>query len=284
MILNFRWITIKKTKMKIVCFPKMTGLILIGLLMVFNSCEDGMPVVDADYFDEVIYMPAALHNPYMIDDVPRRRGDSPTPGSPIRYRVYNDDNRFDVLLAAYRAGVYSKGSFPVDITVHTDTIQALIDDGAFPGMEILPTDRFTIPQSAIMNDGEDLAKFELAVDLEFLRDSYPDAIYGIAVSISSTERQTNPDLATTLIIINTRFIKPTAGFTHRVTDNEVVFTNISRYGMEYSWNFGDGSAVSDEVSPSHTYAASGTYDVSLTALGVTGSLDEDVFTVSVTIP
>lgn len=229
-------------------------------------------------------MPAALHNPYMINEVPQRRGQSPTPGFPIRYRVYNDDNRLDVLLAAYRAGVFSRGSFPVNITVRTDTIQALINTDEFPGMEILPSERFTIPQSVSMVNGEDLAKFELGVDLEFLRDAYPDAIYGIGIEISSPDRETNPELATTIIIIDTKFIKPTAGFTYSVDDNEVAFTNTSQNGMEYSWSFGDGSAVSDELSPSHTYAASGTYDVSLTVRGVTGSLDEDVFTVSLTIP
>jgi PKD repeat protein len=31
----------------------------------------------------------------------------------------------------------------------------------------------------------------------------------------------------------------------------------------YSWNFGDGSAVSDQVNPVHTYAAAGTYTVEL---------------------
>jgi hypothetical protein len=270
--------------MKIVCFPKITGLVLIGFLLVFNSCEDGIPIVDVDYFDEVIYMPAALHNPYMINEVPQRRGDSPTPGTPIRYKVYNDDNRFDVLLAAYRSGVHSRGSFPVNITVRTDTIQSLIDNGTFSGLEILPADMFTIPGSVTMKNGEDLAKFELMVDLGFLRDSYPDKIYGIGIEISSPDRETNPDLATTIIIIDTRFIKPTAGFTYSVTGDIVTFNNTSKYAMEYSWNFGDGSALSNMDAPSHTYVSSGTYLVSLTAQGITGSLDEDVSTVSITIP
>ena len=38
----------------------------------------------------------------------------------------------------------------------------------------------------------------------------------------------------------------------------------------YAWDFGDGNTSTDE-SPVHTYAAGGTYDVTLTATGAAGS-------------
>lgn len=42
-------------------------------------------------------------------------------------------------------------------------------------------------------------------------------------------------------------------------------SSIASGGLTYSWDFGDGSPASTATSPSHTYAADGTYTVSLTA-------------------
>lgn len=47
----------------------------------------------------------------------------------------------------------------------------------------------------------------------------------------------------------------------------VNFTNNSTNASDYSWNFGDGSPLSTDVSPSHFYAAQGNYTVSLQANG-----------------
>ena len=66
---------------------------------------------------------------------------------------------------------------------------------------------------------------------------------------------------------------PTARFTYTVDENNgllVNFTNASLNADSYSWNFGDGE-TSTEMSPSHTYAADGTYNVSLTATNSGGS-------------
>ena len=47
------------------------------------------------------------------------------------------------------------------------------------------------------------------------------------------------------------------------SEQEVVFTNTSENGISYSWNFGDGT-TSTEESPKHTYALSGSYDLTYT--------------------
>ncbi|MEL6672635.1 MAG: PKD domain-containing protein [Bacteroidota bacterium] len=41
-------------------------------------------------------------------------------------------------------------------------------------------------------------------------------------------------------------------------------------GIAYIWDFGDGTPISNEANPTHTFTAPGTYDVSLTATGVGG--------------
>ncbi len=51
---------------------------------------------------------------------------------------------------------------------------------------------------------------------------------------------------------------------------EVSFTNTSVYATDYLWHFGDGESTTD-LAPSHTYAASGVYTVSLQALNGGGS-------------
>jgi PKD repeat protein len=66
---------------------------------------------------------------------------------------------------------------------------------------------------------------------------------------------------------------PTARFTYAVDEDSglmVTFTNASLNADTYSWGFGDGES-STETSPSHTYAADGTYDVTLTATNSGGS-------------
>jgi PKD repeat protein len=63
---------------------------------------------------------------------------------------------------------------------------------------------------------------------------------------------------------------------------KVTFTNESQNFSALSWNFGDNSAVSTETNPVHTYAADGTYTVTLTATSTNGK-ETDVFTAQVII-
>jgi PKD repeat protein len=52
---------------------------------------------------------------------------------------------------------------------------------------------------------------------------------------------------------------------------EITFTNKSENTDTYVWDFGDNTPTSTEKSPKHTYTASGTYTVTLTATGKGGS-------------
>jgi len=63
---------------------------------------------------------------------------------------------------------------------------------------------------------------------------------------------------------------PLADFLFSATDLTVQFTNQSQFGATYTWNFGDGN-MSNDPSPSHTYAAPGEYTVTLTVLNNCGA-------------
>ncbi len=54
----------------------------------------------------------------------------------------------------------------------------------------------------------------------------------------------------------------------------VSFTNTSTYGVEYLWDFGDGT-VSNEENPTHIYYEPGTFNVSLTVTGPGGEQDTE---------
>ena len=57
---------------------------------------------------------------------------------------------------------------------------------------------------------------------------------------------------------------PVAYFSFNSSGNNFSFTNTSENASQFSWDFGDGN-TSNGISPGHTYAASGTYTVTLQA-------------------
>jgi PKD repeat protein len=79
---------------------------------------------------------------------------------------------------------------------------------------------------------------------------------------------------------NTINFGPSASFTTNANELVVNTNNTSTVATTYSWNFGDGSPVSSEASPSHTYTADGTYTITLIANNNCGS---DTVTSSVTV-
>ena len=74
---------------------------------------------------------------------------------------------------------------------------------------------------------------------------------------------------------------PDPQWTTTGTANQIQFSLGSSGGVSYEWDFGDGTPVSTEPNPTHTYAQAGTYDVTLT---VTYADDEELSeTVEVTV-
>ncbi len=65
---------------------------------------------------------------------------------------------------------------------------------------------------------------------------------------------------------------PKAGFTTEVSGKTVTITNTTEgESVTYSWDFGDGSAVSTDAAPVYTYAVNGSYVIKVTATNEGGS-------------
>ena len=65
---------------------------------------------------------------------------------------------------------------------------------------------------------------------------------------------------------------PTAEIFATIVDYQVTFNPVVTDATTYSWDFGDGSALSTEKAPVHTYESFGDYTVKLTVTGDGGSI------------
>ncbi len=114
--------------------------------------------------------------------------------------------------------------------------------------------------------------------------SYP-AIGTYTVKLVATSSTGCKDSTTSTVNVNP---SPTSTFqvnnlNQCLTGNNFVFTNsstISPGALTYQWTFGDGNTTTN-TSPSHTYAAAGTYTVKLVASSGQGCKDSTTRTVTV---
>lgn len=260
----------------------------LGFAITFGSCEYETDVRSATYPDQLIYMPASYDGNFVINDISRKRGDLPFDGNLYRYIIDTIGKTFTVPLGVYRSGINNNGAFKVDIAVNTDTINKLllIANKLPAGTILLGSDKYSIVSSLDMPDGEEFAPFDLVINLDSLRNNYPNKIYALGVGISSTQRKTNPKLSTTIVVIYTNIMKSTAGFTYSPdqTNSKLInFSNTSLMGVSYSWDFGDGSARSTITAPTHIYAAAGAYTVTLLAKGISFYSDRSTRTTVITV-
>jgi hypothetical protein len=90
---------------------------------------------------------------------------------------------------------------------------------------------------------------------------------GLAVgSATQQEQGTNAHLATSPPLARTLEVRVVADFGYRVSGSEVLFTDKSQgVIVNWTWAFGDGSFSFDQ-NPTHTYAGTGKYQVTLRVL------------------
>jgi len=97
--------------------------------------------------------------------------------------------------------------------------------------------------------------------------------YTVTLAVSSLF---GDDDASSVITIDDAPVAPTAAFTVTATavvSQPVSFTNltIGTPPISYTWDFGDGSPIVTEISPTHTFTTAGTFTVTLTATNQIGS-------------
>jgi len=262
---------------KSIIYNSVLIIFLFGIIITFCACEY-KDIIDVDYPEQFIYLPAAKSGVFVVDKVIDPVG-STTAGSLYRFTLNNFTGKFIIPLAVYRSGIDNKGNIDVNIQVNEDTIIKLQGiSGVLPDNTILlPSNVYSLIPSVVIKDGEEIAEFELSINSDFLSQNH-GKIYAIGVTVSSPNRKTNKSLETTVLVINTSFLKPINSFTYNpdVTNDKMIkFTNTTLYSSDYTWDFGDGSPISTEVSPTHTYANYGTYTVKLTANGLIGKSESE---------
>ncbi|WP_165501821.1 PKD domain-containing protein [Pedobacter frigiditerrae] len=208
------------------------------------------------------------------------------PGQTYRYQADLTGNHLNIPLGIGRGGVSIKGNVNVNIKVDNDTIPRLqAKKNIILDAVLLPEGKYSFPSSAVIADGATVGMFNLVVDLAFLS-ANPGKKYAVALKIESSDVKVNRNLSTTVILIDTKFLFPEASFTSvsdPLIERQVNFTNTSKNGLRYIWNFGDGTS-SNELAPKHVYPGAGPYNVSLTVLGVTQEVNKSTLTTPFTLP
>ena len=91
--------------------------------------------------------------------------------------------------------------------------------------------------------------------------------YVVTLTVSNLGGQSNKSQFVSVTVGSA----PVAAFEFTVNGNQVNFVDKSTGGpTSWSWSFGDGSAISTQQNPIHTYAAAGAYTVSLNAKNAAG--------------
>ncbi|NDP20043.1 MAG: PKD domain-containing protein [Paludibacter sp.] len=259
------------------------ALVLVGFGVMSTSCNYDQ-IKDADYVAAKLYLPAASNGVFAITDVPQRVEFLPTSGQAYRFKIDMVRNKFIIPLSVYRAGFDKTKMITATIAVNTDTINILKAKTTpiIPATTIaIPADKYSVVASVNVASGQQTSDFDLEIDLPYLR-SFPDAVIGLGVGITSSDLEVNPLLKMAIITISTKILTPTAIFTSTIdaaNKAKVSFKNTSAFGIKYNWDFGDGQTDTLKA-PVHFYAASGTYTAKLTVTGVLG----DVNKISYTLP
>lgn len=107
--------------------------------------------------------------------------------------------------------------------------------------------------------------------------------YNVKLILNDTAYCNYPDTLTKplriAVLVKADFQTPPTG----CAPYSAQFTNTSQAGAQFIWEFGDGSPVSNEINPSHTYPNPGTYTIKMTAIdsGTCNIIDSTKATITV---
>lgn len=229
--------------------------------------------VDVDYPEQVLYIPASNlgeDGVYLINDVSLPNFSEEIPGNSYRFKIDSENNRMILPLSIYRSGINDIGKVKVDFSVNNDTIDRLVNLGKLD-VEIIPSEKYQLDESVIIDDGKNNAIFNLSIDLKYLEDNSPNKKMALAIEAKTDERKLSNNYV--IIVIDTKIMQPVVDFTFSVDPGNwkrVLFNSTAKYAYSTSWYFGEGDASSDLPNPAFEYSGVGTYNVVYKALGVTG--------------
>ena len=106
--------------------------------------------------------------------------------------------------------------------------------------------------------------------------------YGVTLTVTDDDGATN-SVAHDVTVID----PPEAAFTTQVTDLDVTVDGTTSSDSDgtiasYAWTFGDGGTANGATPAKHSYAAAGTYNITLTVTDDDGGIDSVTHSVSVT--
>ena len=202
-----------KRRIKNVAFSFLT----LAFTIILTSCEDTIYRPDEAYPDQLIYMPAAyggFHGAYIINNVTDTFwNETPVPGAPSKYVVDLENRKFIVPLAVYRSGINNDGDVNVNITAVIDSVSSFNASSDFADeLTLIPASEYVLPETVTINGGDDIAQFNLLIDLDFLLAGYDTEKFAISVNVSSPDRESNEELATTTVVVYSEILKATAAF------------------------------------------------------------------------
>lgn len=251
-------------------------LACLGFSLMLISCKYE-EIAKANYPQQILYMPAAKNGVFSIASIV-------TSGA-YRFSVNTAEKKVVIPLSVYRGGVSNEGDVAVAIAANPDTVSRLISSSALVGTTLVPADKIVLPNAVTIGGGTYSTAFDLKIDLDYLR-SISGQKLALAVTIASPQAPVNQALKTTVITFDPAILTPKPDFTSKAdatNARKITFTNASSNAVSYAWDFGDGSAAVTDLAPVYTYTKAGTYTVTLTATGITGSADAVKKTVTLTV-
>ncbi|MEL6536136.1 MAG: PKD domain-containing protein [Bacteroidota bacterium] len=195
--------------------------------------------------------------------------------------TYAEDGTYTVSLTV-TSSTADTHTITQDVTVAREVIIPVAAFSSAPdGLVVAFTDESTNAATYAWDFGVDGIDTDVSTEASPTF-SYPaDGTYTVTLTVTSSTGDTN---STTAELTLQGPVIPEAGFTTSINELTVNFTDASTNAETYAWDFGvDGidTDVSTEASPLYTYAAAGTYTVTLTVTSSTG--DTDVATENVTV-